>query len=55
MIASSPTCHENIINFLSRRRERVGVRPKVALWPVDIISVVFPLTLILSPRGERII
>jgi len=44
---------ENIITSLSRRRERARVRPKVALWPVDIIMA-FPLTFILSPRGEEI-
>jgi hypothetical protein len=30
-----------------------GVRPKVALWPVDMISGVFPLTSLLSPWGEE--
>jgi len=37
---------ENIITSLSRRRERARVR-------VDIIMA-FPLTFILSPRGEEI-
>src|SRR4030042_5460720 len=34
---------ENIATTLSRWREREGVRPKVALWPVDMI-ITFPLT-----------
>ena len=38
---------------LSRQRERAGVRPKVALWPVDMLSKVFPLTSFLSPGGEE--
>jgi hypothetical protein len=38
---------------LSRWRERARVRPKVALWPVAMISDGFPLTFFLSPRGER--
>jgi hypothetical protein len=46
MAATSPTNDENIITSLSRWRERARVR-------VDIIMA-FPLTFVLSPRGEEI-
>jgi len=42
----------NVINPLSRWRERAGVRPKVALWPVDMI-LTFPLTAAFPASGSR--
>jgi len=44
---------ENIITSLSRRRERARVRPKVALWPVDIIMAL-PHTIKHTPPGGGI-
>jgi hypothetical protein len=51
---------EGLLNSsLSRKRERVGVRPKpkvtpwpVALWPVDIMMA-FPLTVAFPASGSR--
>jgi len=42
---------KKIIDTLSRWRERARVRPKVALWPVDIASE-FPPHLSPLPKGR---